>query len=462
MNKDREEADDYSYLTRGETLKVGDETFLVAYRTRYNPNSDSGAEVIESLGAEYGDYADDATNAVSAETYPLQSVAGNPTTPDGYLRVLSTQTLSLCLFNSRNLDGLGDIRAFDVKTDLIPVVTAADRERQNQQALAERAQLSGEALNNRVTSDLKQIGLALSEYIQDYDEKLPPMRSSQSMADIRNRFNTGWGDSKPATVQQVLGPYIKSAELFAHPTTREIYRPNLNLSGHNLVDLDAANNAKRLIAFYEASPAPDSTRAVLYLDGHVKRERETDWPTIRAASEAIAPPLSKSVGSVTTNKADATVTLYDAAAMAYMLRRGRDDQGRKQTVYLSKSANRIYYRDPQTHQAIFLSSPNGTTARGITIPFEQAQEFQDFQGYNGQSFGRTFGVNAAVITPKVKTALGANRALRGSQINVDTTSDNKTVVLRGTTTTKSQKELAGAIARKNAPGFRIVNQLVVT
>ena len=455
-----EEGASYSYLTRGETIKVGDETFLVAYRTRHSANADYDA--IENIGAADEDYADVATNASDSNFYP-PNFDENAVTPDGYLRLLSTQTLSLCLLNVRTIGDLGDIRAFDAKTDLIKVVTAADRERQNQQALAERANLSGVAVNQQVDSDLKQIGLAMLMYIQDYDEKLPPMRSVQRMADIKNEFNTGWSNAKPSKVQPLLGPYLKSVEIFAHPTTREIYRPNINVSGRTLASLDTA--PEQVITFYEASPAPDGTRAVLYLDGHVKRERETDWPAIRAASDAIAPPFNAGKIIVNGNPTSATVTLYDAAAMAYMLRRGRDNKGRKQTVYLSNVTHRVYYRDAQTHQAIWLSSPMGTTANGITIPANQAQEFREFQGYNGQPFGRTFGdnsANAAFVTPKVKTALGANAALRGSQINVDTTSDNKTVVLRGTVTSNAQKTLAEAIAQKYAPGFRVVNQLVVT
>lgn len=445
----------YSYFTRGETLKVGDETFLLAYRASfffYQPMDQSVSE----------DASDAASNGrIQGKDLPA-NFNENIATSDMYPRVMPSQTLSLCLLNVRTIDGLGDIRAFDAKTDLINIVTAADKAQSNTKLLTERASLTGDAVNQRVDSDLKQIGLALLMYTQDYDEKLPPMRSSQSMADIKKTY---WETSKQGTVQQVLTPYMKSQELFAHPTTREIYRPNLSLSGRSLAGLDGVDTANYVVTFYEASPAPDGTRAVLYLDGHVKREREIDWAAIRAASDAIAPPFNAGKRISIGSPASATVTLYDAAAMAYMLRRQRDNKGRPQEVYLSKSTNRVYYRDAQTHQAIWLSSPDGKVANdGITIPYTQAQEFREFQGYNGQPFGRSFVDNSAtpmIVTPNIKTALGANAALRGSQIDVDTTLDDKTVVLRGTTTNKAQKELAGAIARKSAPGFRIINQLFV-
>ena len=275
-----QDSDSFSYLTRGETLNVGDETFLVAYRTRvfaYPPY-----DAIENSAAE--GYADVATNS----TNPDQYLSNLYEDSGGYLRLLSTQTLHLCLLNTHTLDGLGDIRAFDAPTDLVKVVTSADRERDSKQSIEERAHLQGQAVNNRVTSDLKQIGLAMAQYTQDYDEKLPSMISAQSMAPIREAVNHSWENPKLNKVQEVLQPYIKSAEVFAHPTTRELYRPNINVSRRNLASFDSP---EQTILFYEASPAPDGTRAVLYVDGHVKRELETNWAVIRSTSDIFAPPF---------------------------------------------------------------------------------------------------------------------------------------------------------------------------
>ena len=66
---------------------------------------------------------------------------------------------------------------------------------------------------------------------------------------------------------------------------------------------------------------------------------------------------------------------------------------------------------------------------------------------------------ALTLTPKIKTALGANNALNGSKIDVDTNGTTKTVVLRGTVKTASQKNLAESIAKREAAGFKITNQL---
>jgi len=68
--------------------------------------------------------------------------------------------------------------------------------------------------------------------------------------------------------------------------------------------------------------------------------------------------------------------------------------------------------------------------------------------------------DAAVVTPKVKTALGNNAALKGTKIDVDTTDQN--VTLTGTAKTQAQKGVAAAIAKKNAPGYNIVNNIKVS
>lgn len=67
--------------------------------------------------------------------------------------------------------------------------------------------------------------------------------------------------------------------------------------------------------------------------------------------------------------------------------------------------------------------------------------------------------DALVITPKVKAALAANASIKAMDINVDTT--DKNVTLSGTVNSAAQKTAAGVIAKKNAPGYAIVNNLKV-
>ena len=449
---------DVELVTRGETIAVGTQTFLVTYRA---PDNRQRSQAVSQAARRAFSAQPEATNSTD---FPD---AGNATddatgsadifvTADGYGRLFSDENLRLTLVNTAIVGAMTDVRAFDARLDVI------DNSALN---APQRVQAREQAAGQISTSNLKQIGLALIQYTQDWDEKYPPMRSAQSMAQIKRESALPYDAPGLRTAQQALYPYIKNTDVFAHPTTRQLYRPNLNLSGRSMATIE---DLSKTVAFYEASPASDGTRAVAYADGHVKRERETDWAAIRALSDRLVPPLDFGKGKRAVsmgNPTGATVTLHDAAALAYMFRRGRDNLNRPQTVYVSDSTGRIYYRDAQTHQAIWLSSPEGRPApEGVTVAYEQAQEFRDLKGYNGQTSGGDFDpreLSSTTFRPKVKTALGANSAMKGSIINVDTLGDGTTIVLRGRTTSQAQKTLAAAIAKKNAPGFRIENQLQV-
>ena len=70
-------------------------------------------------------------------------------------------------------------------------------------------------------------------------------------------------------------------------------------------------------------------------------------------------------------------------------------------------------------------------------------------------------VEAAVETIDVKSALMADRTVDASHINVDTFHETKTVVLKGSVKTATQRDEAARIAAAEAPGYRIDNQLTV-
>ncbi len=70
--------------------------------------------------------------------------------------------------------------------------------------------------------------------------------------------------------------------------------------------------------------------------------------------------------------------------------------------------------------------------------------------------------DALIYTSKVKTALGAEKAMQGSKIDVDTLADKKEIVLRGTVKSSAQKTMAEAVAKKNGPAdYKVVNQLTM-
>jgi hyperosmotically inducible protein len=68
---------------------------------------------------------------------------------------------------------------------------------------------------------------------------------------------------------------------------------------------------------------------------------------------------------------------------------------------------------------------------------------------------------AGVETVDVKSALIADGRVDASNINVDTSASTKTVVLKGSVPSAEQKTTAEQIARNNAKGYTINNQLAV-
>jgi predicted small secreted protein len=70
-------------------------------------------------------------------------------------------------------------------------------------------------------------------------------------------------------------------------------------------------------------------------------------------------------------------------------------------------------------------------------------------------------VRGALETVDVKSAIIADKTIDSGAIDVDTYQDKKVVVLRGSVPTAQQKARAEQIARDNAKGYTIDNQLAV-
>jgi osmotically-inducible protein OsmY len=70
-------------------------------------------------------------------------------------------------------------------------------------------------------------------------------------------------------------------------------------------------------------------------------------------------------------------------------------------------------------------------------------------------------IKGAAETIDVKTALMADRTVDASHINVDTFHETKTIVLKGSVKTATQRDEAARIAAAEAPGYRIDNQLTI-
>ena len=87
----------------------------------------------------------------------------------------------------------------------------------------------------------------------------------------------------------------------------------------------------------------------------------------------------------------------------------------------------------------------GNTMRGIETDAENAAEK----------------TAAGVETVDVKAALIADGRVDAGNINVDTIASTKTVVLKGSVPTAEQRTMAETIAREQAKGYNITNNLTV-
>jgi hypothetical protein len=123
------------------------------------------------------------------------------------------------------------------------------------------AQARQTTVDQTCLSNLKQINLGLLMYVQDYDETLPPMKTT-------------------AKTQFLLNPYLKNNSLFTCPATGAAYKLNTALSSKKMATISAPATVP---TFYDAKPHADGKYRVGYLDGHVKVE--TKAPVIKPASK---------------------------------------------------------------------------------------------------------------------------------------------------------------------------------
>ena len=267
------------YYTKGETVQVGSETYAITYRVKQRAASASKARV-----------------------------ARDSSVPQEQDRMTQNSTLSLTLLNLRTSGNFTDIRPFNLTEELEgesvietelpdePLIVAKHTSRETQKHSAKNIQteLTPENVKPitetktahiveetekepvveahesstkviKVTpagspelasvSNLSQIGSAIVQYLEDYNEIFPPMRN-------RSDFKTA------------IASYLKNEAALLNPLTKEPYVLNDILSEHKLAHI---SNPTTFIVAYEAEAASDSTRGVVFVDGKAKRVPEEEW-----------------------------------------------------------------------------------------------------------------------------------------------------------------------------------------
>jgi hypothetical protein len=103
------------------------------------------------------------------------------------------------------------------------------------------------------------------------------------------------------------------------------------------------------------------------------------------------PAQNKKPGLSTVQKVG--ITLVGAAALYYLYKQHQKSQaktGPEGQYYLSKNGG-VYYRDAQGNPH-FVTPPKQPLQ--VQVPQSEAQEYSQYQGYDGKSAGRTFGAPA--------------------------------------------------------------------
>lgn len=225
------------YYSRGRVVKVAETTFLIAYSVTL-PEDKWVLTVREQRSDE-------------------ASIIGGSTAQDAISqeRLTPETPLVLSLLNTRSMAAMDSIVPFDMARLL----------RTNQALLDAEAQKHAENVqqteDERKTLNLKALALALRNYINDYDEHLPPLENA-------------------AAARLALDPYSKDKSIFAPPGSAKPYQPNPQLSHKSETQLNTD-----AVVFYEAEPAADGKRAVLLINDVIRRVDEVEWKRLKAVSK---------------------------------------------------------------------------------------------------------------------------------------------------------------------------------
>jgi prepilin-type processing-associated H-X9-DG protein len=199
--------------------------------------------------------------------------------------LLENSQLALALLAFNQPFSLDEIQKFDPATDVVKAPSKAEMEREMSQA------------------NLKQIGLAMMQYSQDWDGIYPPMIAARSADEIGySSFDIppppppgSYSNctNENATVQDRLAPYAKDSQIFLQPVTGRPYLPNYKVSRKPASQF---KNPSQIFLFYEDAPNLAGTRNVVYADGHVQELSEAEFQRERKAqgiSESGYPSAAK-------------------------------------------------------------------------------------------------------------------------------------------------------------------------
>lgn len=210
------------YYTKWQSMTLGSETYLVAYRMQNNVSQDEMQDAFRQLyGGGHGDQP----------------------APTGPRRFAPDTQLQLSLLNLRTSGSMVDIRAFDAARDIMGPRDIIEASNEN----------------------LRRIGTyfpRMTQFERNGMRGLP----MQNITSARDAF---------------VNFFHAPRRIFVHPQTGQPYLPNTRLAGRRL---SMISGHAQVLAFSEARPGSDGKRGVVFLDGHVERVPEAQWQSLSQAA----------------------------------------------------------------------------------------------------------------------------------------------------------------------------------
>jgi prepilin-type processing-associated H-X9-DG protein len=254
------------FYTKGKTLTIGTETYLIAYQ-QVEPLAD--VRVVNQM---------------------IRSSGEKPPTP----KFITPDTqVQLCLLDQKKLGTILNISPANIAQKL---------------AAAAQAKVVYEALKAKQNaeesrSNLLSLGQSLNSYIYRHKGMLPTFSDA---VDLQAEVRGGYDFSYPYNSHE--------SNTIEQPGTDKVnYGVNTLISGKKKVQI--AFPGAMLVAF-ERVPAADGSRQALFLDGHVATISAADWAQVKKASRLPegADQLPTPEATPETGSAVPTPTLTSAVA----------------------------------------------------------------------------------------------------------------------------------------------------
>ena len=230
-----------SVFTQGRTVNLNGAEQLVVYRAQF-PSSNEVRTWFESRFTDEMKVVELNPEKFMDLTLPLMR------------EFLDTVPLRASLVSVDTIGSLENVQSFDYER----AFTAFGSDAREQYKADIQSHLQGRAASSRVS--LQLLAQGLNQYMQDYDETLPPLDSWE-------------------VANKTLQPYIKSPITLAQPEQQ--IHTNPLLSGKKLAHLQPY--AQSLLVFY-SDPDPSGNRWLVFLDGKIEEVAATRWPQLKKAS----------------------------------------------------------------------------------------------------------------------------------------------------------------------------------